>query len=841
MPPEILKSKVNYAINNVSVVAGQPAQFQVIRNPVLDYTTKVKCTTAPDPGAASPAVDGTHYEGGSGILTFAPGENKKIFSVPTIDDPALTNATRTFEVTFVDNLLPIGVGSNLGGNGTPAGTQIGGGITRKAVINYDATVKPSPICEAEIVITSENTPCVVQEEDIPLNIGIFAKASVPGYVLTYAWERTLDPNGTWTTVTNGVRTETISEKVTTFGPSDVTINGTTLDAWETTDVSQSVSITYTGATSNKLTVENPSYLILDQEYYRCVITATPVTPSPFTPTLTHTTGPTYVGITKEGVFSSTVNCAPPGALQDGSFVTYTSAASIAGAGESFELFENYKPTLTSKNVPGEKLTAKFLADGSGIKVSGKGNGGQGSIKLRFEWDDNVKTSGQSVGQLFVAGKTFSQGNKEKGSTTKTIYVEAGKTYKFQYKTAKKPAKQRGTKVIGNGQIILWDDDAGNSFDENARLSILKVTGKESSIITEKINNFTAGFYPKAIGEYAQHTYGSALNWANLQSSYEGDFALVGGSGTGLVVRAKFEALAGFGGNPNNTKYTILAIINPGENYVVGDELSFPDQGGYGFSGMGDLVRILNTDFGIDDEASLCEIVEPTQDVPEDVPDDDPDPDPIPEDEVPEVNPPTPDDEDVEIPVVPVPDPDDDDDIPPNTPVIIGDDGGVVSVPLPPGLPRYKQPPLIPISGPGTGAIAKAELDENGRLVDIVVKSKGIGYTPSDFDQCGILTNMIITNAGGYFTESPTVYVNNDPTIAVAAIQDGRLAEIRIVNPQNKVYSTIPDVRIQGDGFGGSVRAVIRFVPCPDVPDEYLNVVNKYNDSKLGTVSVVDCP
>lgn len=842
LPPEILKSKVNYTINNVSVVAGQPAQFQVIRNPVLDYTTKVKCTTGPDIGAGSPAVDGTHYEGGSGILKFGPGENKKIFSVPTIDDATLINATRSFEVTFVDNKLPVGVGSNLGGTGTTAGTKIGDGITRRAVINYDATVKPSAICQAEIVITSENTPCIVQEEDIPLNIGIFAKASVPGYVLSYAWERTLDPNGTWTTVTNGVRTETISEKVTTFGPSDVTVNGTTLDAWETTDVNQSVSITYQGATSNKLNVENPSYLILDQEYYRCVITATPVTPSPFTPTLTHTTGPTYVGITKEGVFSSTVNCAPPGTLQDGSFVTYTSAASIAGAGESFELFENYKPTLTSKNVPGEKLTAKFLADGSGIQVSGKGNGGQGSIKLRFEWDDNVKTSGQSVGQLFVAGKTFSQGKKEKGSTTKTIYVEAGKTYKFQYKTAKKPAKQRGTKVIGDGQIILWDDDAGNGFDENARLSILKVTGKESSIITEKVNNFTAGFYPKAIGEYAQHTYGSALNWANLQSSYEGDFTLVGGSGTGLVVRAKFHALAGFGGNPNNTKYTILAIINPGENYVVGDELSFPDQGGYGFSGMGNLVRILNTDFGIDDEASLCEVVQPTQDVPDDVPDDDPDPDPIPEDPDPEVNPPTPDDEDIDIPVVPTPDPDDDDDgVPPNTPVIIGEDGGVVSIPIPPGLPKYKQPPLIPVTGPGTGAVAKAELDADGKLVDIVVKSKGIGYTPSSFDQCGILSNMIITNAGGYYTTSPTVYVNNDPTIAVAAIQDGRLAEIRIVNPQNKVFSTIPDVRIQGDGFGGSVRAVIRFVPCPDVPDEYLNVVNKYNDSKLGIVSVVDCP
>ena len=172
--------------------------------------------------------------------------------------------------------------------------------------------------------------------------------------MSYEWQRSLDPDATtWTTVTNGVRTETISEKVTTFGPSDVTVNGTTLDAWETSDVNQSVSITYDGATTNKLNVENPSYLILDQEYYRCVITATPVTPSAYTPTLTHTTGATYVGITKEDVYSSTVNCAPPGTLQDGPLITYTNAASPAGVGESFELFENYYPTLTSEKIPGE--------------------------------------------------------------------------------------------------------------------------------------------------------------------------------------------------------------------------------------------------------------------------------------------------------------------------------------------------------------------------------------------------------------------------------------------------------------------------------------------------------
>ena len=51
--------------------------------------------------------------GGEGILTFGPGENKKIFSVPTYTDATLTNTTKTFKVKFTDELLPEGVGSNL--------------------------------------------------------------------------------------------------------------------------------------------------------------------------------------------------------------------------------------------------------------------------------------------------------------------------------------------------------------------------------------------------------------------------------------------------------------------------------------------------------------------------------------------------------------------------------------------------------------------------------------------------------------------------------------------------------------------------------------------------------
>ena len=62
------------------------------------------------------------------LLHFKSGESKKIFSVPTLESSSLANETRCFQVTFVDNKLPVGVKSNLGGKGTELGTKVGDGI-----------------------------------------------------------------------------------------------------------------------------------------------------------------------------------------------------------------------------------------------------------------------------------------------------------------------------------------------------------------------------------------------------------------------------------------------------------------------------------------------------------------------------------------------------------------------------------------------------------------------------------------------------------------------------------------------------------------------------------------
>jgi hypothetical protein len=568
-PPQVVFKDITYSVSEISVTAGQPAQFKIIRAPLLAEETIIKCATSD-----GTAINNVNYEGGLAEIKFKAGESTKIFSVTTIENAALVNQSLYFNVTFTDLQLPPGSSSNLGGTGSTNGTSIGAGIVKKATINYTPVQTPSPVCPAEILITEPPVTCLVQEVNFPLELGFIAKSSVPGYVLSYEWQRTYDPSATWTTVTDGTRNELIDELVTTFGPSDVTFvdgsgNTVTLDGWETENVTQSASIAYTGATTSELSVAVPSYLINDEEYYRCIITATPTTPSIFTPTLTKTTENIYIGMTKTGVYLSSVNCAPPGTLADGDPITYDSAP---------------------------KPLTPVLSDAAQCEVI----------------------------------------------TPNPVTIP---------------------------DVIIDDlvDDPADDVDP-----------------------------------------------------------------------------------PSDP-------TNPTTPFIV-----------------------------------------PTIDVE---------------------------------PPIPV------------TPVVIDPGGGVVSVPIPGNLPNYKYPPLIPISGLGVGAVAKGDIDENGKLINIIIKSKGFGYPPSSFDQCGIITSIEVTNAGGFYESSPTVYVNDDPTIAVAAIdENGRLAEIRITNPQSIVYDRIPSIFIQGgDGVGGSAIAVIQYVPCDQVANRYLNVVNKYNESTLGIVNVVDCP
>jgi hypothetical protein len=587
-PLVITYGNVTYKSSDVSVVGGTDANFVITRTPVTAGASQIKCETI-----SIDAVDGTHYSGGYGLIDFPPGQSSATFVVKTTAITGIT-AIKQFKIKITDTILPDKVKSNLGGTGYANSTSTGSGITYTGTINYNlvapsgittpAAIPPSgstssgvttpviPTCTPDIIITAQPPNCIVQPDTIPLNIGVIAKVTVPGYTLNYQWQRTYSPSSGWTNVIDGLFTTTVKKKATTYGPlANYSVSGVTytLSGWSTQIVNSNAATTFAGANSPTLTINPLSYLINDEEYYRCVINAVPVVVTSGSPLLTKISDETYVGVTSSGVYLTTVNCSP-----------------VAPSGTAVVVYSGTTPSLTVPVVPS---TSYCVASPIIIPLT----------------PSAITTSGTTTPTSTTSGTT--------------------------------PVVPSGLPIIPIPAV-----------------------------------------------------------------------------------------------NPNN-----IPVITP----------------------------------------------------------------------------------------------------------VVGPDGGVDSLPIPDNLPPYKFPPLIPITGAGFGAVARAELDDNGYLRSIVVKSRGTGYEPSTTDLCGILDSIELTTAGGYYESSPTVYIDDDDSIASAAIdENGRVVEIRITNPQGKVYTKIPRVDIIGTtGFGASGIAVLRHVDCATVNDEYLNVVNKYNTSKLGTVKVVDCP
>jgi len=114
------------------------------------------------------------------------------------------------------------------------------------------------------------------------------------------------------------------------------------------------------------------------------------------------------------------------------------------------------------------------------------------------------------------------------------------------------------------------------------------------------------YYPKGTGQWAYSGYGGAAGtWDSLSDFAQGEVDLGGGSGTGLKASVRFEAWVGAGGNPNNTRYKILAFTNKGAGYAAGDIITFPDVGGKNIGsapptgGGGISMRIDTVGFGED--------------------------------------------------------------------------------------------------------------------------------------------------------------------------------------------------------------------------------------------------
>ena len=111
------KNSIGFAGKEIRVYEGEPAEITITRSDE-DLSEEVTVTVETAPGTA---VHGRHYEDASQVLTFAPGETEKTFTVNTIDNEevsgdlsfsvvlknassnAALNPSAKFTVTIVDN------------------------------------------------------------------------------------------------------------------------------------------------------------------------------------------------------------------------------------------------------------------------------------------------------------------------------------------------------------------------------------------------------------------------------------------------------------------------------------------------------------------------------------------------------------------------------------------------------------------------------------------------------------------------------------------------------------------------------------------------------------------
>ncbi len=168
--------------------------------------------------------------------------------------------------------------------------------------------------------------------------------------------------------------------------------------------------------------------------------------------------------------------------------------------------------------------------------------------------------------------------------------------------------------------------------------------------------------------------------------------------------------------------------------------------------------------------------------------------------------------------------------------ITGPDGGFIQIQIgDPGTP-YVEPPAIIITGEGRRAAAIPLLNADGLLTEIRVTDPGLGYklnTPSTSKRECIIDSFTMLNPGREYTSQPTVYVNGDPDIAEALVENGKVVSVRIKN-RSIVFDRYPKVIILG---GGGYAA--KFIPSFACLDPEARV--KVGSAKIGTGKYIDCP
>lgn len=141
------------------------------------------------------------------------------------------------------------------------------------------------------------------------------------------------------------------------------------------------------------------------------------------------------------------------------------------------------------------------------------------------------------------------------------------------------------------------------------------------------------------------------------------------------------------------------------------------------------------------------------------------------------------------------------------PPIVSESGQILNIPLCKIGSPFSAPPSIYIQSEssGGGASAEAVLDENGYLTQIKVIRPGRGYVsnPPVNDVNCVIRGFTIISPGLGYSGDITVYIDDDPEVAIASATNGLITNIQVKN-LSKSYKEYPTVRIVSDTGTGAI-------------------------------------
>ena len=212
------------------------------------------------------------------------------------------------------------------------------------------------------------------------------------------------------------------------------------------------------------------------------------------------------------------------------------------------------------------------------------SGGNADVTFKFEWDDDASNAGLALTSLEYAalGVSFTYSTEEGVSTT-TKSVSPG-TYSITLQ-----GNTGGFAVeSGNQKLCFYDNDG---TDCNASLTISTPQGG-AGIGLQLYSNFAPTIFQAAPGyrdtDIAFINQDGPIRWTDLNADgvidkfdgpFTDDFEMVGGSGSGMILKLTLNPLLGIDAGLQAATITLDEIVNRGQGYQIGDLLQIP---GYEF-------------------------------------------------------------------------------------------------------------------------------------------------------------------------------------------------------------------------------------------------------------------